>query len=496
MVSRVQLRRSVVPGSAPASMLSGELAVNQADLTLYLGAPDGTAVVLTAVRNWTGTINYAAGSFVSNQGFLWRSKTALPPEPWTVAHWDKITTNPQPPDGRGALTNDGAGNFTYVDPLTVAVSKAGDTMSGPLALPGPPTQANQAATKAYIDAIVLAAGSVSSVVGAAGAVSLNNLVAGGVASQALSGNNAGRNRMHNPCFAIRQRGGGPWTTGGPLADRWRCFTGAGGTRSISIIALTGTDRTQIGDESALNALSYQFTGGAAAGDMEGFAQDIEGVYPLSGKTVMVSFWARAAVAGVKVAVELGQVFGTGGSPSAPVTGIGSTAFTLTTAWARYSAAITVPSASGKSFGAAGTESTTLDIFLSSGSTNAARAANIGVQSGTASFWGFQLEPGSTMTTFDRPSASRELEECLRFYQTGVFKMGGNATAAGVGFYFTQSLPVPMRTVPTVALSVNSSLNFTGITLFSVGPAGIEPYAVSIGAGGLGLDANYTASAEF
>ncbi|MFJ8508640.1 hypothetical protein [Streptomyces avermitilis] len=62
------------------------------------------------------------------------------------------------------------------------VSKAGDTMSGPLTLPGNPTNALHAATKQYVDALGGGGGAVSSVNGQTGVVNLTAANVGALAT--------------------------------------------------------------------------------------------------------------------------------------------------------------------------------------------------------------------------------------------------------------------------------------------------------------------------
>ena len=113
-----------------------------------------------------------------------------------------------------------------------------------------------------------------------------------VEAQAL--NNVGRNLFHNPEFLITQRGTGPFTTSGYTADRWVMGRGTLGSGSVSLVLLSDADRAAIGDEAALQAVVYTVTGGAGTNDFDEFNQRLESVKPTSGKTVTVSFWAKAA----------------------------------------------------------------------------------------------------------------------------------------------------------------------------------------------------------
>ena len=230
--------------------------------------------------------------------------------------------------------------------------------------------------------------------------------------------NTGRNLMHNSMFRVQQRGAGPWTAAGSWTADRHSLQLSTSTASVTIVTLADADRTAIGDEAARYALQCVGSGTAGAGDYIICDQhDIEGVQRISGKTVSVSFWAKATSGTPKVGLSLSQVFGSGGSPSANVTAIGSQSFTLSTAWARYtSTAIAVPTSIGKTFGTtAGTDYTCVQFWQSSGATNNAAAGGIGVQSYTAQLWGEQLEVASVATQLDKPDLAGDLENCQRFF---------------------------------------------------------------------------------
>lgn len=286
--------------------------------------------------------------------------------------------------------------------------------------------------------------------------------------QALS-SDVGSNKLLNSMFVVQQRGAGPWTVAGYTFDRWLVGTGtAGGTRTVSIVALADADRTAIGDEEAVSALSYAATGGAAAGDLDVLSQNLETLRSFSGKTVAISFWAKAASGTPKVALELSQNFGTGGSPSAAVTNIGTTVFTLSTTWTRYVAFIPVTSTAGKTFGTAGNDSLTLNWWLSAGSTNSAtRAGSIGVQTATATFWGMQCEIGVVITALEKRPLAAELALCQRHYATGYFEYGGYFGSTGTYCSFIKELPVQMRALP---VGSSSGTTISGWNSFAVAGA--------------------------
>jgi hypothetical protein len=303
--------------------------------------------------------------------------------------------------------------------------------------------------------------------------------------------NAGRNLIHNPLFNIAQRAG-PWTATGYTLDRWQ-ITSATDAINVSQQSLADADRAAIGDEAATSALANTFTGNAAAGALNLLAQYVEGARRLGGKTITVSFWAKAASGTPKLGINALQGFGSGGSPSAGVYALSTgMSVTLTTAYARYSVTFAIPSVSGKVFGTNGGDYTGIFIWYSSGSTNNAVAGNIGVQSGTIHLWGVQLEIGSLATPLEKPDPADDLARCQRFYWTSTTITQGY-NAAGQNIYVPLPFPVTMRATPTMA---SSGIGYTNAAALS--PGGSSPswaqVALTITAAGYGY-ATYTVTAS-
>jgi hypothetical protein len=306
----------------------------------------------------------------------------------------------------------------------------------------------------------------------------------------------GRNKLHNPLFNIQQRGAGAFTANSVYtADRWLLGLTLD-TDSVTVVALTDTDRgnTGINDEEATYGLSNTFTGNAGASAYSVISQRIETVRRLSNKTVTVSFWAKAASGTPKVGVSIDQVFGTGGSPSATVTGNG-TAVTLSTSWARYSVTLAIASASGKTFGTtAGTDFTQLNIWYSSGTTDATRAGSIGVQSATVSLWGVQLEIGSVATPLEKPDPAYDLANCLRFFQGNQCVITGYG-AAGAGAGQSMTLLSFMRASPTMTLGTAANSNVGTVTLTPLLNRAVWVSASVTATGAWTVNQQYTASAD-
>jgi hypothetical protein len=308
---------------------------------------------------------------------------------------------------------------------------------------------------------------------------------------------APRNLLHNSMFNIAQRTG-PWTTPSSYtSDRWAIWF-QGGALSASRVALADADRAAIGDEAAAFAMQYVVTGGAVTTDVAETFQGIEDVRRLSGKTVALSFWAKAASGTPKLGMSLDQSFGTGGSPSAKVAGVGQSV-TLSPTWARYSLTFTLASASGKTLGTNSDSCTYLNVWFSGGAGFNTATGTVGVQSGTFTIWGVQLEIGAAATPLEKPEPRYDLANCQRFYQVGMaqsaFCSSGPVTAT-ILFPFG----VTMRAVPTMTANFTTQINGTGSLNAVAGPPNGYGYQLNIvTTAALGVGVNifgyWTASAD-
>jgi len=185
---------------------------------------------------------------------------------------------------------------------------------------------------------------------------------------------------------------------------------------------------------------------AGAGNFANLVQKIEDVRAFAGQQVTVSFWAKVD-ATKNIAIELVQDFGTGGSPSAGVTTIGTTKVSIGTSWQKVTVTATVPSISGKTLGANSDHSLTLVIWFDAGSTYNARTDSLGQQSGTFEIAQVQVERGPVATPFERRSIGQELALCQRYYQlVSAFIGGANAASVAAVQAVFQT---PMRATPTL-----------------------------------------------
>lgn len=267
---------------------------------------------------------------------------------------------------------------------------------------------------------------------------------------------AGKNKIINGDFFINQRGfTSASNTAGFKFDRWDVSAFNSGTITDSSQTFTPGTAPVAGYE---GATYYRVVtdGSAGVGNYWFLRQKIEDVRTLANQTATISFWAKAASGTPKIAVEITQNFGSGGSPSAAVDTYVNQV-TLSTSWARYSVTVNVPSLSGKTIGTtANSSSLQLNLWFTAGSNYNSRTGSLGIQAATFDLWGVQVEAGSTATAFQTATGTLqgELAACQRYYyrqnaQTAYthFASGGFANSS-TGFKFVVATPVEMRIVPT------------------------------------------------
>ena len=277
--------------------------------------------------------------------------------------------------------------------------------------------------------------------------------------------NTGKNKILNGDFSIWQRG---TTFTSPadnifVADRWRQNgDGTKGTRIWSRQSFTPGEIS--GYESQYYMRFQQSVAGSGASYQNILIQPIEDVRTLAGKTVTISFWAKADTAGRTLGSMIYRFFGTGSPTSADVAS-GSTA-TLTTSWQRYSTTVTIPSVSGKTISSSD-HTTQLILYPTF---NIAQTIDI---------WGIQLEEGSVATPFTTNTANpqAELAACQRYYEksysqgtdpgASVFAgISGNASGADSTGYTAcvTTFKVTKRTPPSIIV-YDTSGNINRVTSF-------------------------------
>jgi hypothetical protein len=283
---------------------------------------------------------------------------------------------------------------------------------------------------------------------------------------------AGKNKIINGDFNINQRAFTSTTSSSVYTfDRWKNFA-SDGTVTCSAQAFTPGTAPVTGYESA-NFFRIVTTGQTATSAAANITQHIEDVRTFANQTTTISFWAKAGSGTPKIALELRQNFGSGGSPSSAV-GTYAGQVTLSTSWARYSVTIAVPSISGKTIGTtANTSNLLLLLWTSAGSDLNARTGSLGIQSATIDIWGVQAEDGSVATAFQTATGTLqgELAACRRylpaFNGSNFLEYIGYAYGTNTSL-FVLPFDVPARVAPTgittsgtiAAFALNTSTTVT------------------------------------
>jgi hypothetical protein len=354
--------------------------------------------------------------------------------------------------------------------------RAGGTGSATVKLIPDVLTLDRTLTLPNVDGTVITTGNLSSItsVGTLGSLTVTAITTSGSFRQGtdyLSPYQGFRNAIINGDFRINQRGFTSVTTSNTYGfDRWKIFA-VGGT-------VTNTPQTfTVGSPAATSFESANFcrlvsASQSAISHLAILAQVIEDVRTFANSTVTVSFWAKASTGTPKIAVELAQSFGTGGSPSADVNTYGAQV-TLSTSWARYSVTIVVPNINGKTIGTtANTSLLSVNLWTSAGSNYNSRTGSLGIQNNTFDFWGVQVERGSVATPFEQRPIGTELALCQRYYYKSGYVWGNvlgsgyianNSNQFGEAFRF--DFPTTMRAAPTLSYTF---FNNDNAQLLSIG----------------------------
>lgn len=254
-----------------------------------------------------------------------------------------------------------------------------------------------------------------------------------------------RNKLINGNFDYWVRGTVNANTdaGGYLADRWQRFT-TGSSVSQGQVGFT-LGQTSVDGEPAFYWQGV-VTSVAGASNYAGLAQPIESVRTLAGQSAVLTFYAMADSA-KNIAVEFSQNFGTGGSPSAAVQGLGVKTCALTTSWQKFTVNVTLPSISGKTLGSNFNDALYVSFWFDAGSSLNSRTNSLGQQSGTFSIARVQLEKGTAATNFEDRPKQLELALCQRYYNAAVT----STLVFNAGAYNSCQFPSTMRTTPTVTV---------------------------------------------
>jgi hypothetical protein len=298
------------------------------------------------------------------------------------------------------------------------------------------------------------------------------------------------NYIINGNFDIWQRALTQTTNGYGSDDRWsNSNNGSTKTHSRQVFALGETDSF---DSPAKYFSRTVVTSVVGASNFCVKGQRIEGVSTLSGKKATLSFWAKADTP-KNIAIDFYQNFGTGGTPSTTITGIGSQLIAITTTWAKHVVTVDIPSILGKTLGTADTDHLQLNFWFDAGTSYATTTSNIGQQSGTFDIAQIKLEAGSVCTPFVSRTPEVELAACQRFFETGhcyIYALAtSNAFVSSPYSYLVQK-----RKAATLSYTNSSASNLVDAALIV---SSVNGFAVNIQCNGVGSawDFYYIADAE-
>ena len=261
---------------------------------------------------------------------------------------------------------------------------------------------------------------------------------------------AGKNKIINGDFGVWQRGTSFSITANSTytSDRFLVAYSTAAPTSWTISQQTFTPGTApvAGYEGQYFFRSQMTTIGTAT--FPSMRQRIEDVRTFAGRSVTVSFWAKADTTRT-VTSALTQVFGTGGSTA--VTALDGGSLSLTTSWTRFSYTGSIPSISGKTIGTNG--------YLQF-------AITLPAENATIDIWGVQIEYGSTATPFQTATGTiqGELAACQRYYQrfnassVYTFFCNGNAYSTTQATTILP-LPVTLRTAPSSIETTGTASNY-------------------------------------
>jgi hypothetical protein len=288
----------------------------------------------------------------------------------------------------------------------------------------------------------------------------------------LGGNTGRRNYLINGNFdrwdyAISQ------TSSGYASDnRW--FNGSGGsTKAHSQVACGDIERA------LFNAIYFSRTviSAAPASSLTYKFQKIEDITKLAGKTITVSFWAKADTV-KNINLLFIQNFGTGGSPSAETSNNSSYTIGIKTSWAKYSYTYTFPTLVGKILGTDGAYTTysRFDFWFAND--------QMGQQSGTFDIAQVKIEDGSVATNGWHPYDGEfggEIQACARYYElVNIFSTEGYGIA---GNYSTSTVQLTRKRVNPSVSEINlSSTNISAINLTVLSETSVD-YKTTTGATG-------------
>jgi hypothetical protein len=272
-----------------------------------------------------------------------------------------------------------------------------------------------------------------------------------------------RNKLINGNFDIWQRGTSLVSGTGDryLADRW--VNGSSGTTYTVSRQVFALGQTSVSNEPIY---FHRTTVSSVVGSTNNavLRQRIEGVRTLAGKTVTLSFWAKAD-SNKNLSVEFAQNFGTGGTPTSQIVSIGVRKLSLNNTWQKFTITTNIPTLnSNQVLGIDNNNYLNCLFWFDSGSSLNNRNDSLGHQSGTFDIAQVQLEEGPAATPFEQRPIGLELSLCQRYYEIVTAGIEQSNTTTNMPVAYAAKFVVPKRTTnftienEILIASGNSTLN--------------------------------------
>lgn len=281
---------------------------------------------------------------------------------------------------------------------------------------------------------------------------------GSLEAQAIAYGTLSQNYVINGAFDIWQRGTSlSHSGGGTGADMWRSYTDSG----------SGTQTKDATDYPVGVGQSYKFTATANNTNWSIFQiMETINTLPIAGKTLTLSVYLKASVSRtIKINWNYSTSVDVGWAGSWP--NASATSKTVGTSWERHTITINVPSTAK-----------TLQFGVSSNGADLSNGAWVSVA-------GFQLEVGSTSTSFRRNGSSvqAELATCQRYFEEvgsteAWYSYTGNGARIWPFYYKVTKRATPTITFPgnNCVVNVNSLDRMIGYRTDGVGVGSLQASA--------------------
>jgi hypothetical protein len=253
-----------------------------------------------------------------------------------------------------------------------------------------------------------------------------------------------RNKIINGNFDIWQRGTSI-ASSGYLADRWRIYNTGASLNLQSRQGFTPGQADVPGGPRYFHRLDWAGTANTSSVYLltDQYVEDVEA---LAGKTVTLSFWAKASTART-LGLSSTQIFGTGGS-DAVQTHIGTV--NLTPAWQKFTLTFDSPSVAGKTLGPPETSSTSIRFWWSASSDYVASSGSgVTTAAGIFDIAQVQLEEGPVATPFEQRPIGLELSLCQRYYEIVESSTRAYTSNGYIGSHI--SYKATKRVTPTITI---------------------------------------------